>query len=199
MRISKIISTILHPIFMPITMLYLSLNLIPNIGFAITDYSNFIYLIFLFSTIILPLMSILYLIKTKLVTSLEMSNYKERFTPLIITTMWMIWGYFKLSNILILAPILKAELVCAIIIILIASIISRYWKISLHMLAIGGVTGIICSLNILFGGLIEITIISVIFSGILAVARINEKAHNHAQVYAGFLVGFLIGGGGLLL
>jgi hypothetical protein len=184
---------------MPITMLYLSLNLIPNIGFAITDYSNFIYLIFLFSTIILPLMSILYLIKTKLVTSLEMSNYKERFTPLIITTMWMIWGYYKLSNILILAPILKAELVCAIIIILIASIISRYWKISLHMLAIGGVTGIICSLNILFGSLIEITIISVIFSGILAVARINEKAHNHAQVYAGFLVGFLIGGGGLLL
>jgi hypothetical protein len=196
---SKIISIILHPILMPIIMLYLSLNLVPNIGYSIIDYSTFIYLIFLLSTIIIPLMSVLFLIKNKIVASVEMSNYKERFTPLIITAMWMSWGYYKLCNILVYSPILKAELICAIIIVLIAAIISRYWKISLHMLAIGGLTGVIFSINILFGGLTLVAILCILFAGILGVARLNEKAHNHAQVYIGFLVGFMIEAGGVLL
>ena len=198
MRLSKFISVILHPIFMPIIALYLSLKLIPSIGFAITNYLNFIYLILLLSTIILPLMSILFLIKNKLVSSLEMSDHKERSVPLFITAIWMSYGYYKIGGVLILSPILKAELLGAIIIILIASAISKYWKISLHMLAIGGVVGVLLSLNILFGDLLEIIILSVVFAGILGFARLNEKAHNHAQIYTGFLIGFLIEAGGVL-
>ena len=198
MRLSKIISIILHPIFMPIIAFSLSLKLIPNIGFAITNYLNFIYLILLFSTIILPLISILFLIKNKIASSLEMSNYKERSVPLFTTAIWMCYGYYKLKDIIIFAPILKAELICAIIIIFIASVISKYWKISLHMLGIGGAVGVLFSLNILFGGFLQIIILSVLFAGILGVARLEEKAHNHAQIYTGFLVGFLIETGGIL-
>jgi hypothetical protein len=60
------------------------------------------------------------------------------------------------------------------------------------MLGIGGVVGVLFSLNILFGGILQIIIISVLFAGVLGVARINEKAHNENQVYAGFLIGFFI-------
>ena len=42
MRLSKFISIILHPIFMPIIALYLSLKLTPSIGFTITNSLNFI-------------------------------------------------------------------------------------------------------------------------------------------------------------
>ena len=199
MRLSKFISVILHPIFMPIIAIYLSLKLIPSIGFSITNYLNFIYLILILSTIILPLMSILFLIKNKLVSNLEMSNHKERSIPLFITAIWMSYGYYKIEETLILSPILKAEILGSIIIIFIASAISKYWKISLHMLAIGGVVGVFLSLNILFGNLLEIISLSVVFSGILGFARLNEKAHNHAQIYTGFLVGFLIEVGGILL
>jgi hypothetical protein len=198
MQLSKIISIILHPIFMPVIALYLSLKFIPSIGFAITNYLNFIYLVLLFSTIILPLMSIFFLIKKKLVTSLEMSDHKERSLPLFITAIWMIYGYYKLRDILLLSPILKSEIMGAIIIIFIASAISKYWKISLHLLAWGGVVGVFFSLNILFGGLLQIIIILVLFSGILGVARIHEKAHNNSQVYVGFLLGFLVEAGSVL-
>ena len=192
MRFSKIISIILHPIFMPIITLYLSLELIHSIGFAITNSQSFIYLIFLFSTIILPLMSIMFLIKKNQISSLEMEDYKQRSIPLFISAIWMCYGYYKLKGILILAPILKTELMGAIIIIFIAALISKFWKISLHMLGIGGAVGALFSLNILFGGLLQVLIISVFLSGILGVARLNEKAHNHAQIYTGFLLGFLI-------
>ena len=60
------------------------------------------------------------------------------------------------------------------------------------MLGIGGIVGVLFSLNILFGGLLQLIILSVLFAGVLGVARLNEKAHNHAQIYTGFLVGFLI-------
>ena len=60
------------------------------------------------------------------------------------------------------------------------------------MLGIGGIVGVLFSLNILFGGLLQLIILSVLFAGVLGVARLNEKAHNHAQINTGFLVGFLI-------
>ena len=100
MRLSKLISIILHPIFMPILALYLSLRQVPSIGFAITNYQNYIYLVLIFSTVILPLISIFFLIKSGKVSSLEMSNHKERSVPLFRTAIWMGLGYYILENIL---------------------------------------------------------------------------------------------------
>ena len=111
----------------------------------------------------------------------------------------MCLGYYVIKDILVLAPILKLELISAIILIFIASIISKYWKISLHMLGIGGVVGVMFSLNVLFGGLLQIIMLSILLSGILGVARRNEKAHNNLQIYTGFEIGFLIETGGILL
>ncbi len=192
MRLSKFISIALHPIFMPIISLYISLKLSPNIGIGIRNYQLFIYLVLFLSTIILPLINILLLIKSKKISSLEMIHHKERSLPLAITAIWLSVGYYSLEKILILSPILKSELIGAITILICASVISKYWKISLHMLGIGGLSGVLISIDILFGGMINILIVSILFAGILGVARLNEKAHNHTQIYVGFLLGFLI-------
>ena len=192
MRLSKFISIILHPIFMPILALYLSLKQIPSIGVAITNYQNYIYLVLIFSTVILPLISIFFLIKSGKVSSLEMSNHKERSVPLFRTALWMGLGYYILENILVFSPIIKAELIGAISIILIASIISKYWKISLHLLGIGGLVGVLIALEIIYGNLQHLIIIFILLSGALAMARIKEKAHNYPQVYIGFLGGLSV-------
>jgi hypothetical protein len=192
MRLSKFISIILHPIFMPILALYLSLKQIPSIGVAITNYQNYIYLVLIFSTVILPLISILFLIKSGKVSSLEMSNHKERSVPLFRTALWMGLGYYILENILVFSPIIKAELIGAISIILIASIISKYWKISLHLLGIGGLVGVLIALEIIYGNLQHLIIIFILLSGVLAMVRIKEKAHNYTQVYIGFLGGLSV-------
>ena len=192
MRLSKFISIILHPIFMPILALYLSLKQIPSIGVAITNYQNYIYLVLIFSTVILPSISIFFLIKSGKVSSLEMSNHKERSVPLFRTALWMGLGYYILENILVFSPIIKAELIGAISIILIASIISKYWKISLHLLGIGGLVGVLIALEIIYGNLQHLIIIFILLSGVLAMARIKEKAHNYPQVYIGFLGGLSV-------
>ena len=189
MRASKIISIILHPIFMPLIALKTTLFFAPSLTFSIYSYENFITLIVFLTTVVLPLLLILFLVKQSKIPSLEMVNYRDRPAPLMYSALIMLIGYCTLEPILTLAPVLKVEFLGAIIIVGVAAFISKYWKISLHMLGIGGLTGVVIAVDLLVGGLYPLITLVILLSGILGVARINEKAHNHAQVYVGFLVG----------
>jgi len=140
----------------------------------------------------MPLISILFFIKTGSVKSLEMSSHKERFPPLIYSALFMFVGYQFVNSALTFTPILKAEFLGAIVIVSLAAFISKFWKISLHMLGIGGLVGVLIGLNFLYGGLSQFVVISILLSGVLGVSRINEKAHSHLQIYIGFILGAFI-------
>ena len=191
MRISKLISLILHPIFMPLLALYLSLTIFPELEIIIGHNLKLIYFIIIISTIVLPLISIIILIKLGRISSLEMVHHKERVLPLFNMTIWMLFGFFFLQNILLYTPLLIAEFLGAIIIISLATVLSNFWKISLHMLGIGGILGVFIAIHILHQNTNTLIIIFVLLSGILAYSRLNEKAHNKSQVYIGFLIGLL--------
>jgi len=191
MKLSKLISIVLHPIFMPLLALHLTLSAFPSIASANQDL-HYIYGIVIFYTIILPLLSVFFLIKKGKVSSLEMSNHKERSLPLFVAVIWMSLGFYMLNNILFHLPILKAEIIGAILIMLFAAIISKFWKISLHLLGIGGVIGIFIALQLIEGEALDLLLIFILLSITLGVARIKQKAHNHTQVYMGFLLGMSI-------
>ena len=192
MKLTQLISIILHPMFMPILALHLTLLASPSLAFTLSQNLLLIYGILIFSTIVLPLISIFWLMQKGKVSSLEMSNHKERSLPLFKTVIWMSFGYYLLQNLLFYTPILKAELLGAILIILLAAIISKFWKISLHLLGIGGVVGVFIALQIIHGDFLYLLLLFILLSGLLGVARIKQKAHNYAQVYAGFLVGLSV-------
>ena len=192
MKLTQLISIILHPIFIPSLALHLTLLVLPSLSLTLTQNMLLIYGILILSTIVLPLMSVFRLIQKGKVSSLEMSNHKERTLPLFKTVIWMSFGYYLLQNLLFYTPILKAELLGAIIIILLAAIISKFWKISLHLLGIGGIVGVFIALQIIHGNFLYLLLLFILLSGLLGVARIKQKAHNYAQVYAGFLVGLSV-------
>ena len=191
MQLSKFISIALHPVFMPLLALCLTLEALPSIASTSQDL-HYIYGVVICCTIILPLLSIFFLIKKGRVSSLEMSNHKERSLPLFGTVIWMSLGFYMLNHTLIYTPLLKAELFGAILIILFAAIISKFWKISLHLLGIGGVVGVFIALQLMEGGVLHLLLIFILLSGILGVARIAQKAHNHTQVFVGFLLGMSV-------
>jgi len=192
MKLTQLISILLHPMFMPLLALHLTLLVLPSLAFTLSHNLLLIYGILVFSTIVLPLASIFWLMRKGKISSLEMSNHKERSLPLFKTVIWMSFGYYLLQNLLFYTPILKAELLGAIIIILIAAIVSKFWKISLHLLGIGGVVGVFIALQIIHGDFLYLLLLFILLSGLLGVARIKQKAHNYAQVYAGFLVGLSV-------
>ena len=192
MKLTQLISILLHPMFMPILALHLTLLVLPSLAFTLSQNLILIYGILIFSTMVLPLISIFWLMQKGKVSSLEMSNHKERSLPLFKTVIWMSFGYYLLQNLLFYTPILKAILLGAILIILLAAIISKFWKISLHLLGIGGVVGVFIALQIMHGDFLYLLLLFILLSGLLGVARIKQKAHNYAQVYAGFLVGLSV-------
>jgi len=192
MKLTQLISILLHPMFMPILALHLTLLVLPSLAFTLSQNLLLIYGILIFSTMVLPLISIFWLMQKGKVSSLEMSNHKERSLPLFKTVIWMSFGYYLLQNLLFYTPILKAELLGAILIILLAAIISKFWKISLHLLGIGGVVGVFIALQIMHGDFLYLLLLFILLSGLLGLARIKQKAHNYAQVYAGFLVGLSV-------
>ena len=192
MRISKLISLILHPIFMPLIALHLSLIILPELAFTISNNLSLIYFIIIMSSIVFPLISILILMKLGQVSSLEMTCHKERVLPLFNMTIWMLFGYLSLENIILYTPLLTAEFLGAIIIVCLAGVLSNFWKISLHMLGVGGVLGLLIALQILYNNTIFLIAVFTLLSGILASVRLHEKAHNKSQIYIGLLLGVLI-------
>jgi hypothetical protein len=166
--------------------------MVPDLDFTIANYQNYILLILVICTIMLPVLCMLFLIKFDIISSLEMKEKHERPIPLLLTGGCLILSLKLTEKLLVFTPVLKKELVGAIIIILLASIISKFWKISLHMLGIGGLIGVLVSLQHLYGGLSSMIIYFILIAGITAMARIYLKAHNHSQIYFGFIVGFII-------
>ncbi len=192
MAIARLISIILHPIFIPIISFHLSIKMVPDLDFTIANYQNYILLILIICTIMLPGLCMLFLIRFDVISSLEMTKNQERPIPLLLTGGFLILSLKLTEKLLVFTPVLKKELVGAIIIILLASIISKFWKISLHMLGVGGLIGVLVSLQYLYGGLSSMIIYFMLIAGITAMARIYLKAHNHSQIYVGFIVGFII-------
>jgi membrane-associated phospholipid phosphatase len=81
----------------------------------------------------------------------------------------------------------------ASVIVIIAFIINFWWKISIHMTAIGGMLGAFMAVTYLFFvNTLIIQILILLCSGIIGASRLQLKAHQPPQIYGGFLLGFLV-------
>jgi hypothetical protein len=71
-------------------------------------------------------------------------------------------------------------------------LVSFKWKISAHLIGIGGLFGALFFYAVYFiADFIYILMLVSLLSGAVAYARLQLKAHRPAQVYAGFLTGFI--------
>lgn len=189
MNFSKILSYLLHPILIPTIVLYIGINNVDYFYLIFHNFSTNLYLIILLFTMLLPLISALLFIKSGRVESLEMRNKQERRGPLFVSAIIMIIGFPIFNSIAKLSLHLSSLYISSIMLLIIAFLITKRWKISLHMLGIGGATGTFISLNYLFGGTYYFSILFIFLSGLLAFARLDLKAHNETQVYIGFALG----------
>ena len=193
MSLEKLVSILFHPVFVPTLTVFCVIKTYSNI--IILENQAWIILIgtCMFS-LVLPLLSVLILLLTKQIESLEMPKKEERFLPILFASIYMILGFYFMKDIFSYAPIMKSIYLGAIYIILVALLITKVWKISLHMLAIGGATSVFIMLEILFGQNLIILLITILISGVLGFARLSLKAHDLNQIYTGFTIGSLIMG-----
>jgi hypothetical protein len=193
MRLAKLISIIGHPMFMPLYAMVILFRFNPYVSQSINEnLQNLIYIIIAAFTIVFPLLTALLLKKLKVISSLYMKNAEERKWPFTLTVLW----YYVCFEILLKLQLPKSiylMMIGAITVVTVALLVTLKWKISVHMLGIGGMLGALIGLSYRFNlDWLSIVLATVLMSGLVGFARLETKSHNPTQVYVGFIVGFCI-------
>lgn len=190
-KIASFFSYLLHPLFMPGIATFILLKYDRMLTFHIPEnIHKYIIGIVVFYTTILPALSAFVLKKFNFISSMEIGNRNERYIPYIFTIVsyfFCYWMLQKYSGLYIISTIILG----ACIAISISLVINLFFKISAHMIAIGGVCGLLIALQLIFmSDLIVIVIPFILFSGIVGTSRLILGAHKPAEVYSGFILGF---------
>jgi len=188
--VARIVSGLLHPVLMPFFTLILMLQ--SHAFFTgILPLGEILVLMasVLLTTVFCPFLTIYFLYRTKLVTSLFMEKREERILPLLATGVFYYLTYYLLKGIS-LSVLFSYFMLGSTLLIIICMLINFFFKISLHMAGIGGVTGFWLGLNIRQGTSHEI-FLSFLFllCGLLGYARLEEGQHTPKEVYTGLFLG----------
>jgi hypothetical protein len=191
-KIALFISVLLHPLLMPFLGLVIILKADTYISFIEPRLMLKILLFIFILTVILPLSFIPFYLYARVVRKVEMNSTKERVIPYFLTFILFYIAHFIVKK-LPLNDIYSLFLFAVSVSVLVMSIITYFWKISAHMVGVGGVTGLVISLSLRYGAnFMVILVIVIILAGITAYSRLVLASHKPSQVYSGFALGFFI-------
>ncbi|MCG8581194.1 MAG: hypothetical protein MI866_14835 [Bacteroidales bacterium] len=198
--VSRVLSTIFHPMLIPTLGLFLIFNIGGHLTYLPIDHQRLVYLIVFLSTCVLPLTLMPLFMLLGVIKSVYMKERKERIIPTVFTGFFYLLGFFLLNRIPVVPSFIKGFMLATILVIAIALAITFFWKISMHMIGIGGLTGAVLALSIRFG--IDAWMIFsfiLLISGLLGSSRLYLNAHTPAQVHCGYLLGGIVVFWGVLL
>ncbi len=198
--LAKVTSYLFHPIFMP------------TIGVILISYSNIytfiippettraILLLVALSTILFPLSIFGLLYFQQKITKITMPSRQERLLPLFISVIFYYATYYMLKR--LYAPLfIQQFMFVAFICLTITFAIHFKWKISMHMMAFGGLTGLWTAMSYIFYLTSPSIILSalILLAGLTGSSRLVLQAHTQRQIHIGFLLGYIISFGTLVL
>lgn len=189
--LAKFLSYILHPLLMPFFAVVLVVNLNTYIAYSISPQVQRIIITLVFITTgVLPVLTAILLLQKGIIKSLEMETIAERRLPFISTAIFYMVCFYLLKQ-LPVPRLLSLMVLGATITIFIAWVLSYKWKVSVHMIGIGGFAGMMFGLSqVLNADLLLMIIGAILISGLLGTARLVMEAHTPKQIYFGFLIGF---------
>lgn len=192
---ATIISNIFHPLLMAtygcLLVFFCLTNTIYYIFTPLKIKWIITFIVFVF-TFLLPTLNLLILYKLKYVSSLRIENREERTFPLVMTSLCY-FGLFYMIHDFNIWPAIKLFILGGGICILFSAIANLWWKISAHMIGIGGMLGVLMAICYYMQMPVFIPVCCcVMLAGLIGFARLNLEAHTPAQVYGGFISGWAL-------
>ena len=191
-RLSRCISMILHPLTIPMwagIILLFGNTLMASMPINI---KWFFLAVLALNTWGIPAFCIGMLRMFHLIPDLRLIEPRQRLIPMLIVLLGYVSCLMMLSDVMT-AFLIRRFLVAAIGCALIGLIITPFWKISLHMISMGGLLALLCALQTAgLGQLYPLLLIFILLTGLLGSARLWFGSHNLAQVAAGFVTGFTV-------
>lgn len=187
----KAITLIFQPLLMPTFGMMILMNMtffvgLPPLWRWISTIGTFIF------TAVLPAIPILMMLRKGEINDLFISKKEQRTMPYLISFLaYVFWSMFMWRTLQFPMFIVAMGIGSAVSIITI-TVINLKWKISAHLGGVGGLTGAVFGVcyRMAINPLMFLIVILAI-SALVALARMELKAHTPGQVLAGFVVGFL--------
>jgi membrane-associated phospholipid phosphatase len=190
---ARIISTVLHPLVMPMLTLVLLFAFDPYLR---TMPGVFVYLLLVVVVnTAAPAISLFVLYRKGFLSDLEIAKRSERTLPFLIVLAYFVLTYVLLvtGETLYIPAVYLSTWVGLIASIALALLITKRFKISMHMLGQGGLLGTVMAVqNVHFESNFELNAILVLLAGAVGWARIRLGVHRHVEVYSGYLLGFTV-------
>lgn len=148
------------------------------------------FIIFVFS-FLFPVINIYILYKLRRIPSITLSNQKDRTYPYLVTALFY-FGLFYLMYDINIWSVIKFSVLISGIVILLTALINLKYKISAHMVGIGGLLGALISISsIIRFDMTAFYVLVILLAGIIGFSRLKLNEHKPSQVYAGFALGLL--------
>ena len=144
--------------------------------------SNIIFLTSLSFSTLLPIITFLILKNRNLISDFNATNKEERLLPMSFGALFFLIGFIILRE-LNSPKLIQGIMFCGMINTILAWLITKYWKISIHAISLSSSVTIFW----IFGH--EYLIVSLGLFLILIVARLLANAHNFLQIMAGLILG----------
>ncbi|MFN7014543.1 MAG: hypothetical protein ACK4ON_09780, partial [Bacteroidia bacterium] len=179
LQLAKFISYIFHPVLMPFIGSLIILNSSSYFSYSLpAEFKRVILGLIFLNTAVVPALISYYMLKRGWITSLYMHQIQERRIPYLLTAVFYMITYFILQK-TPLPPMLMLMILGASLAVVICLIVNLVWKISAHMVGIGGLLGAIMGISLRFKTDMFLFIILLIFiSGLVASSRLRLNAHN---------------------
>lgn len=188
-NLSNGLSWALHPFVLP---LYMIVLLLTSTVFARypADVKFYLLWVVVLYTIVIPVLSLGVLRSLGRISDYKVDNRRERMLPLVIgATCYVLCAITvsKIPSAIFLRKFMVAAACCEVLCL----VVSLYWKISLHLTAMGAAVALLVVLNVVGAGNMLVPLMAAILcAGALASARLYLGCHDGWQVLAGFGAGF---------
>lgn len=187
---ARFFSVVLHPLLMPTLGMLVLFRLNPYIGFSVSNPARaYVFGIVFINTCLAPAVAIMLLKRRGLIEDALLGERSERLLPLLVSSLLFFLTYYLLKQ-LTLPSLIYYYVMGATLMVLLTLIITFRYKISIHMVSMGGFTGfLIASSLLLRSDVAWLILLSLLLSGVLGSSRLKLQAHTPGQVYSGFLLG----------
>lgn len=188
-RIAKVLSSLFMPLYAPLWVFF-GLFLFSYMRMLPWEYKLFILVVVYLFTVFVPTMGITAFRLFKKWTHLELSHREHRHMPYIVTL--LSYGaclviMTKINTAMFFRGVVMSALVCQMICVT----INAWWKVSTHMVGMGGMMGALNAFSILFFyNPVWPFCVLLLLSGLLGTSRIILRQHSLAQVLVGFGIGY---------
>jgi len=190
---AKAISYCFHPLLLPTLGLFFIFHTHSYLNLLLAKQQQNMFLMMVaLITILMPVLSSGIMLLRGHLVDFELQDPKDRRIPYFITAIYYAFGYYMLVNYLRLPRPLGLYLLGATLAVTLSLLITLKWKISAHGIGVGGLVGGLLG----FAHQVHVYIfpslyLALVIAGLVGYARLKLNAHNPAQLYTGFLLGFL--------